>query len=270
MKPLVRLIHWHAAEARDRARRLRRPGYLVDARLPSWPVLSRELRHRPPAAIVISLDRLPSQGRDVALALRGQRATRAVPMFFVGGAPGKVAAVQAKLPEAAFWSWDEARGALARILTAPPATVSAPPAGPVGAMAGYSGTPLPKKLGIKERQAVALLGAPLRFADTLGALPAGVVLRKRATPDSGLALWFVRNRREFDRGLTRAVRLAGRIPVWVVSPKKAGLLAADLSQNGIRGACLAAGLVDYKVCAVDAAWSGLLFRRRRSIGVSGA
>jgi hypothetical protein len=90
------------------------------------------------------------------------------------------------------------------------------------------------------------------------------------TPVTGLALWFVRNRREFDRGLARAVQLAGRMPVWVVSPKKTGSLAADLSQNDIRGACLAAGLVDYKVCAVDTAWSGLLFRRRRSAGDSGA
>jgi hypothetical protein len=133
-------------------------------------------------------------------------------------------------------------------------------------MAGYSGTPLPKKLGIKEKLTMALLGAPGDFAVTLGALPAGAVLRKKVTPVTGLALWFVRNRREFDDGLARAVQLAGQMPVWVVSPKKTGPLAADLSQNDIRGACLAAGLVDYKVCAVDAAWSGLLFRRRRTAG----
>jgi hypothetical protein len=137
-------------------------------------------------------------------------------------------------------------------------------------MAGYSGTPLPRKLGVKAGLPVALLGAPGDFAATLGALPAGAVLEKEVTPVTGLALWFVRNRCEFDRGLARAVQLAGRMPVWVVSPKKTGSLAADLSQNDIRGACLAAGLVDYKVCAVDTAWSGLLFRRRRSAGDSGA
>src|SRR5664279_2084617 len=115
MKPLVRLIHWHAVEALDRARRLQQPGYTVDARLPPWPVLSRELRQRPPAAIVISLDRLPSQGRDVALVLRGQKTTRGVPLVFVGGAPDKVAALRAKLPDATFRSWNEAAAALAQI-----------------------------------------------------------------------------------------------------------------------------------------------------------
>ena len=270
MKPLVRLIHWHAAEAQERAQRLQHPGYAVEASLPPWPVLSRELRRRSPAVIVISLDRLPSQGRDVALALRGQKATRSVPLVFVGCASDKVAAVRAKLPDATFSSWDEASSALARIVAGLHVVVPAVPAGPAGAMAGYSGTPLPRKLGVKAGLPVALLGAPGDFAATLGALPAGAVLEKEVTPVTGLALWFVRNRCEFDRGLARAVQLAGRMPVWVVSPKKTGSLAADLSQNDIRGACLAAGLVDYKVCAVDTAWSGLLFRRRRSAGDSGA
>jgi hypothetical protein len=236
--------------------------------LPPWPVLSRELRRRPPAAIVISLDRLPSQGRDVALALRGQSATRSVPLLFVGGAPDKVAAVRAKLPDATFRSWEEAGTVLAQIIADPPIIVPASPVGPGGAMAGYAGTPLPKKLGIKAGLTVALLGAPADFAATLGALPARAVLTKQVTAVTGLALWFVRNRREFERGMTRAIKLAKRMPVWVISPKKRGPLAADLSQNGIRGVCLAARLVDYKVCAVDAAWSGLLFRRRRTTGDS--
>jgi hypothetical protein len=268
MKPLVRLIHWHAVEALDRARRLQQPGYTVDARLPPWPVLSRELRQRPPAAIVISLDRLPSQGRDVALVLRGQKTTRGVPLVFVGGAPDKVAALRAKLPDVTFRSWNEAAAALAQIMAGPRVVVPAAPAGLVGAMAGYSGTPLPRKLGLKAGMAVALLGAPADFAATLGALPAGAVLMQQVTAATKLALWFVRNRREFDRGLTRAMKLAARMPVWVVSPKKSGPLAVDLSQNDIRGVCLAAGLVDYKVCAVDTAWSGLLFRHRRTAGGS--
>ena len=219
MKPLVRLIHWHAAEAQERAQRLQHPGYAVEASLPPWPVLSRELRRRSPAVIVISLDRLPSQGRDVALALRGQKATRSVPLVFVGGASDKVAAVRAKLPDATFSSWDEASSALARIVALRGTVVD--PNGqpmskskgnviePAGAMAGYSGTPLPRKLGVKAGLPVALLGAPGDFAATLGALPAGAVLEKEVTPVTGLALWFVRNRCEFDRGLARAVQLAG-------------------------------------------------------------
>ncbi len=133
-------------------------------------------------------------------------------------------------------------------------------------MAGYAGTPLPAKLGIKPGARVALLGAPPRFAATLGPLPAGAGLTGRCDRAS-LALWFVRSRTDLSRRLGRAVALAAQMPVWVVSPKKSGPLASDLSQPRIRAACLAAGLVDYKVCAVDPTWSGLLFRRRaRSAG----
>jgi len=260
MKPLVRLIHWHAAEAREHAKRLGALGYAVVSGLPPAPVLLRELRQKPPAVVVISLDRLPSQGRDVAFVLLGAKATRAVPLVFVGGAPEKVAGVRAKVPLAPCTTWGKIGPVLACALARPR---TAPPATPGGAMAGYSGTPLPRKLGIKPDMSVALLGAPKNFAATLGALPVGARLAGRTTANTGLTLWFVRTHREFDRGFARAVGLAARMPVWVVSPKKSGPLAADLSQNYIRGACLAAGRVDYKGCAVDAAWSGLLFRRRR-------
>ena len=260
MKPLVRLIHWHAAEAEEHAKRLGALGYAVVSSLPPAPVLLRELRQKPPAIVVISLDRLPSQGRDVAFVLLGSKATRAVPLVFVGGAPEKVAGVRAKVPLAPCTTWGKIGPVLACALARPR---TAPPATPGGAMAGYSGTPLPRKLGIKPDMSVALLGAPKNFAATLGALPVGTRLAGRTTANTGLTLWFVRTHREFDRGFAWAVGLGARMPVWVVSPKKSGPLAADLSQNYIRGACLAAGLVDYKVCAVDAAWSGLLFRRRR-------
>jgi hypothetical protein len=198
----------------------------------------------------------------MAFALRSQRATRAVPLIFVGGAPEKVAAVRAKLPGAGHASWAQAGAALARVLAAPaaPASTLLPPA--AGAMTGYSGTPLPRKLGIKPGARVALLGAPRGFAAALGPLPAGARLTSQASARTNLALWFTPDRRAFDRGLAQAARLGARMPIWVISPKKNGPRAADLSQNDIRAACLAAGLVDYKVCAVDAVWSGLLFTRR--------
>jgi hypothetical protein len=262
MKRTVKLLHWHAAEARALAARLAVPGVVVDAALPPAPVLLRELRRRPPAAVVISLDRLPSAGRDFAFGLRGQKSTGALPLVFVGGAPDKVAGVRARLPDAVFASWEQAGPALARLLEAPPATAAPAPAAPAGVMAGYAGTPLPKKLGIMPGAHVALLGAPPDFAATLGPLPAGARSTDAAGADTALTLWFVRHRRDLDRGLAEAVALAARMPVWIISPKKSGPLTADLSQNDVRAACLAAGLVDYKVCAVDAAWSGLLFTRR--------
>ena len=245
------------------ARRLATPGFAVEADLPPPPIVLRELRRRPPAAIVISLDRLPAQGRDFAFALLSQKATAAVPIVLAGGAPAKVAAVRAKLPSAVYATWEDIGRALAQVLARPPDAVPPAPAATAGVMAGYSGTPLPKKLGLKPGLAVALLDAPVGFAFTLGALPPGALLSDRASAATGLALWFVRSRRELARGLARTVQLGARMPVWVVSPKKTGPLASDVSQNDIRAACLKRGLVDYKVCAVDSTWSGLLFRRRR-------
>ena len=130
--------------------------------------------------------------------------------------------------------------------------------------AGYSGTPLPKKLGIKPGSVVALVGAPHGFRKMLGPLPEGAKLRAGAEKDCTLALWFTRSRKELERGMPRAAELAAHGPVWIIWPKQASGAATDLREQAVREAGLAAGLVDYKVCAVDATWSGLLFARRKS------
>ena len=129
--------------------------------------------------------------------------------------------------------------------------------------AGYSGTPLPKKLGIKEGSVVALLDAPRGFRKTLGKLPAGAKLRAGSAPDCTLTLWFTRSRAELTRGLRQAAKLAAQGTVWIIWPKQASGVVTDLKEGMVREAGLAAGLVDYKVCAVDATWSGLAFARRK-------
>ena len=130
--------------------------------------------------------------------------------------------------------------------------------------AGYSGTPLPKKLGIKPGSVVALVSAPRGFRRTLGKLPAGARLRARADSRCTLTLWFTRSRPDLGRGIRKAVALAAQGSVWIIWPKQASGVATDLREQVVREAGLAAGLVDYKVCAVDATWSGLLFARRKS------
>jgi hypothetical protein len=127
-------------------------------------------------------------------------------------------------------------------------------------MAGYSGTPLPQKLGIKPGSAVALVGAPEGFAASLGPLPAGASLGGHRTAD--LAVWFVRS--SADLRPDRIDRLADGRPLWIAWPKKASGVRTDLNENVVRDAGLARGLVDTKVCAIDETWSGLLFRRRRA------
>jgi hypothetical protein len=128
--------------------------------------------------------------------------------------------------------------------------------------AGYSGTPLAKKLGIKPASTLALIAAPDGFAALLGELPADVRVRRGACGGAALALWFIRNRAEIERGIAALAARADLGALWICWPKKSSPPAADAGENEIRAAALARDLVDYKVCAIDATWSGLKFARR--------
>jgi hypothetical protein len=133
--------------------------------------------------------------------------------------------------------------------------------------AGYSGTPLPRKLGIRPGHRIALLKAPEGFEqEALGALAPGVNVRHRLGSDPlDVILAFVSSRSELERGLERwraALDPAGGL--WIAWPKRSSGVATDLSDGVVREAGLAGGLVDNKVCAIDAVWSGLRFVYRLS------
>ena len=126
-------------------------------------------------------------------------------------------------------------------------------------MAGYSATPLPTKLGIKEGARIALLGAPEGFAATLGELPDGARLATRARGPFDVVVLFTKERRVLVRrlpALREAVRPAGRL--WVAWPKRASKVSTDVTEDVVREVALPLGLVDTKVAAIDATWSGLL------------
>lgn len=130
--------------------------------------------------------------------------------------------------------------------------------------AGYSGTPLPKKLGIKPDSVVLLIGAPDGFAATLGRLESGVKIVRSTRKAVELILLFVRSESEYVSKLPEALKRVGEGGgIWIAWPKKASGMATDLTENTIRDICLTTGFVDYKVCAIDATWSGLKFARRR-------
>ena len=131
-------------------------------------------------------------------------------------------------------------------------------------MAGYSGTPLAKKLGIREGDRVALLGAPHGFDADLAPLPAGVQLLRRLAADLDVALLFVTERRELERrfpAVARSITPAGGF--WVAWPKRAAKVPTDLTEDVLREVGLPQGLVDNKVCAVNEIWSGLRFVWRK-------
>jgi hypothetical protein len=255
----VRLIHWNRAEGEARASQLRDAGY--DVHFGPFDVATlRGLRDDPPDAVVIDLTRIPSHGRDVGLTVRQYKQTRHVPLVFVEGDPEKVAKIRALLPDATYASWRGIRGALARALR--PAKASGPPVVPASRLAGYSGTPLAKKLGIKPGATVTLVTPPEDVASILSGLPEGVTLTRRHGKSVDLILWFVRSRRELAARIAAMVPKVGPGGIWICWPKKASALAGDLGQVEVRAIGLASGIVDYKVCAIDTTWSGLKFARR--------
>jgi hypothetical protein len=129
-------------------------------------------------------------------------------------------------------------------------------------MAGYSGTPLPQKLGIKEGARLGLVRAPTDFARTMGALPAGVLPRKLAAGAGAydVIVCFTRTMTEVARDIPRLrQRLHPAGGLWMAWPKRASGVDTDVSENLVRARGLEAGLVDNKVCAIDDVWSGLRF-----------
>ena len=254
----VCLIHWKAAEAEKRKEQLKAAGYEVLYE-PVSPVLLRKLRNDPPVAVVIDLTRVPSQGRDVGIALRHYKATRDVPLVFAEGDSVKVAAIKQLLPDAAFTRWTRIRTALKKAIATPPKSVPAQPS----MLAGYAGTPLPKKLGIKPDSVVMLVGAPSDFEGTLGVVPDGVTFRRQARGKSDLVIWFAKTCRDLEGRIERSAAMTGKGGMWIAWPKQASGVKTDLTQAIVRKTGLANGLVDYKICAIDETWSGLKFARRK-------
>jgi len=262
----VLLVHWHAAECAERAERLRECGFFVDThwRQDAGTELTRSLSAEPPAAVVIDLERLPSHGRAIAAWLRERKALRSVPIVFVpgpeakAGAAEKLARLRAAFPDAVYAAWG-------KLATALPKAIANPPRDPVVPKSpDYSGTPLPKKLGIK---AGGRLVVVRDFVAALGELPEGVRATKRIAGVIDVVVLFCRELAELRADFAVAAGcLADHGGLWVAWPKKASGVPTDLDDGAVRAFGLDQGLVDTKVCAIDAVWSGLRFSRRRVSG----
>ena len=130
--------------------------------------------------------------------------------------------------------------------------------------AGYSGTPLAKKLGIKDGCRLALIDAPDGFEKTLEPLPDGVTIRRQGRGRLDVVVFFTKKQAELRK---RFPKLAGALDsaggFWIGWPKKASNVATDLSFNVVQEVGLDAGMVDNKICAIDETWSGLRFVVRK-------
>jgi hypothetical protein len=132
-------------------------------------------------------------------------------------------------------------------------------------MAGYSGTSLPKKLGITDRSTVALVGAP---PGVIGGLPAGVTVKGQSRGKADVVVAFFTERGDFERrieALGRMIFPSGGL--WVAWPKRSSGRATTVDENVVREVALPLGLVDNKVCAIDETWSGLRIVWRRELRI---
>jgi hypothetical protein len=136
----------------------------------------------------------------------------------------------------------------------------------MAAAAGYSGTPLPKKLGVTPGSRLMLLHAPDDFDETLGELPDDVTVVRRLSGTAEVVVAFIDGRAHFEAAIERLERVifpAGGL--WIAWPKKASKVPTDMTEDVVREVALPRGLVDNKVCAIDDTWSGLrlVWRKER-------
>ncbi|WP_232351843.1 DUF3052 domain-containing protein [Inhella proteolytica] len=131
---------------------------------------------------------------------------------------------------------------------------------------GYSGTPLAKKLGIKDGSRVHVVGAPEGYAAWLAPLPAAVQFEPWLTPDTDIVHLFTAQRAELQKALTTLrAQLKPSAMVWVSWPKKSAKVPTDITEDTVRELALPLGFVDIKVCAVTEVWSGLKLVVRKEL-----
>ena len=255
----IYLLHWNDAGRAERSHQLLQLGYEVLDALPEGSELLRTIEREQPQAIVIDLSRLPSQGRDLGIAIRKRKGTRAFPLIYCGGASAKVKRIKEILPDAHYCQWEAVKPCIdAAIVRGVSDDVSIPNS----VFAAYKGKPLVEKLGISVGDRVYVTGAPDNLADLLGELPEGAQLVDSTVQGFNLVLWFTLNVAELHDDLEEVVTASKQAPVWIVWPKKSSGLGSDLSQPAVRKVLMQAGMVDYKVCSIDETWTGLLFTWR--------
>ena len=256
----LRLICWNADLAKERGASLKAAGYACDSSPMQGSGIVGQMRDMQPAAVVIDLDRLPSQGREIGILLRSSKSTRHIPIVFAGGVPEKVARLRAELPDVVYASWSSVGPAIALAISTMPTN----PVRPTSHMERWRDSSLARKLGITGTTHVSILGAPEGFEELLGDLPEDVMKSTRLSKQTKLALYFVRCSDDLDKALEH---LAGQLPqgsaAWIIHPKLGPRAKRDFNQNDVRDRALPLGLVDYKVCSVSDEWSGLKFAWRK-------
>lgn len=250
----VRLLHWKAAEAAGTVEALSRAGFQVEYDEAVDSRLMRRWREEPPSAFVIDLSRLPSHGREIAIALRQSKKTQLIPIVFCDGMKEKVAAIREVLPDASYCAGGELAKTLKQVKPLARAVK------PADMMNRYGTRTVAQKLGIKEGSKVALVDAPGNVGPVLGELPAGVEFVEAR---GDVTLCFVNSVDDLRADISRVRGWAAKTKLWIVWRKKGAAGHCGITDGLVRETAIDLGLVDYKVCAVDECWTGMLFARRK-------
>ena len=261
----IRLLHWNATEASIYRDLLHTQRHHVEYDPEFRPGMMRHWRESPPDAFVIDLSRLPSHGREIAIALRQSPATRRIPIVFCEGAEDKVSRVRSDLPDAVFSIRSTLLSDLDRAIAQPPRD----PVTPKAMMDRYAAKTTAQKLGIKESSMVALIDPPRNYLQVLGELPAGVDLTtvdlSEETPASTpVTLCFLDNCDVLQPTLSRVRELARHTKLWMLWRKGVHKTSRGINERVLRENAIALGLVDYKICSVNEVWSGMLFAAKKN------
>jgi hypothetical protein len=242
MKRVV-LIHFKPEVAQYRLEQLREAGYEAEYLQPKDFRSFAPVRANPPDVFVIDLSVRPKTAKGIGEALAQYAATREVPQAFMEDDK----------------SWKQITKAID--------TAKLPTPPPKGTIAGYSGSPLPKKMGIKPGSKVIAIGAPDTFEETRGALPENAEFVRAGRAD--LIILFTTTQADLEVRFRKAMgHVDQRTRIAMAWPKKTSGVPSDLNENHIRDFGLGMGWVDFKVFAIDKTWSGLLFAPKKNAGAS--
>lgn len=240
-----------------RKRALEKNGFCVDPKVSRGSGIVGKLTAAAPLALVIDLDTKPAYGREIAIYLRNTRSVRNLPLVFAGGIEEKVDRVRAEIPDAMYCSWDEVKAGVEGAIASHPLRPVRPRA---RGEAVLRGSALALKFGIKAETEVAILGDVIGLGRRLE-----MEYEEQVRSQTGIALAVVRTARDLDATFEA---LAAQLPLaaamWVIHPKQSGRLRSDFTQKDVLARGLRFGFTGFKMCAVDADWSGLrLVRKKR-------
>ena len=236
-------------------------GFAVESYVPvSGEGLRGLLDMNPPDALLICLDRLPSNGHAVGYHYRSRKATRSIPIVFVGGLPEKVDKVRAGLPGVYFCEWEKVSETLTTVIANPPLAV--PPL--TKSYAEHTDRPLHEKLGIREGMRIALLGAPAPLDKLVPNMPFEIEVTGQPERDTDIAMWFVRRADDVDDGLTWITGRMAKPRIWIFYPrKKSAATPGGLTWTSLMETAARYSLAQYKIMRLNDDWSGVVFGKSR-------